>query len=134
MITKYQMHIRVRYQETDAQARVHHANYITYFEVIRTEMLREAGFSYREMEASGLYLVVAEAECKYMAPAVFDDLLHISIETVKAKGVRIENRYEVRRDDELIATGRTLLACVDQSGKPRPIPQSLCLPAEQKEG
>ncbi|WP_233200238.1 acyl-CoA thioesterase [Blastopirellula marina] len=129
MITKYQMHIRVRYQETDAQARVHHANYITYFEVIRTEMLREAGFSYREMEESGLYLVVAEAECKYMAPAVFDDLLHVSIETVKAKGVRIENRYEVRRDDELIATGRTLLACVDKSGKPRPIPKSLCLPA-----
>ncbi|PQO45744.1 thioesterase [Blastopirellula marina] len=129
VITKYQMHIRVRYQETDAQARVHHANYITYFEVIRTEMLREAGFSYREMEESGLYLVVAEAECKYMAPAVFDDLLHVSIETVKAKGVRIENRYEVRRDDELIATGRTLLACVDKSGKPRPIPKSLCLPA-----
>ncbi|UUO05150.1 acyl-CoA thioesterase [Blastopirellula sp. J2-11] len=129
MITKFEMHIRVRYQETDAQARVHHANYITYFEVVRTEMLREAGFSYREMEASGLYLVVAEAECKYRAAAVFDDLLCISIETVKAKGVRIENRYEVRRDDEVIATGRTLLACVDKSGKPRPIPKRLCLPA-----
>ncbi|WP_237564903.1 acyl-CoA thioesterase [Blastopirellula marina] len=129
MITKFEMHIRVRYQETDAQARVHHANYITYFEVVRTEMLREAGFSYRDMEASGLFLVVAEAECKYRAPAVFDDLLCISIETVKAKGVRIENHYEVRRDDEVIATGRTLLACVDKSGKPRPIPKNLRLPS-----
>ncbi|EAQ77420.1 hypothetical protein DSM3645_04625 [Blastopirellula marina DSM 3645] len=129
VITKFEMHIRVRYQETDAQARVHHANYITYFEVVRTEMLREAGFSYRDMEASGLFLVVAEAECKYRAPAVFDDLLCISIETVKAKGVRIENHYEVRRDDEVIATGRTLLACVDKSGKPRPIPKNLRLPS-----
>ncbi|MCC9609195.1 acyl-CoA thioesterase [Blastopirellula sp. JC732] len=128
MITKYEMHIRVRYQETDAQARVHHANYITYFEVVRTEMLREAGFSYREMEESGLFLVVAEAECKYRAPAVFDDLLCVSVETVRAKGVRIENRYEVRRDGEVIATGRTLLACVDRNGKPKPIPKRLCLP------
>ncbi|MFI4875677.1 MAG: acyl-CoA thioesterase [Blastopirellula sp. JB062] len=128
MITQYQMHIRVRYQETDAQARVHHANYITYFEVVRTEMLREAGFSYREMEESGLYLVVAEAECKYRAPAVFDDLLCVSVETVKAKGVRIENRYEVKRDGETIATGRTLLACVDQQGRPRPLPKRLLFP------
>src|SRR5690606_33107467 len=100
------MHIRVRYQETDAQARVHHANYITYFEVVRTEMLRDLGFSYREMEESGLYLVVAEAECKYRGPAFFDDLLCVSVITVKAKGVRIENHYEVKRDGELLATGR----------------------------
>jgi acyl-CoA thioester hydrolase len=125
LITEYEHQVRVRYQETDGQARVHHANYANYFELARTEMLRTAGFSYKKMEESGLLLVVAEIEIKYFLPANFDDLLQIQIKTTKAKGARIEHHYEIICEGNKLAQGRTLLACINQAGKPQPIPQHL---------
>ncbi len=68
MLTHHDLQIRVRYQETDAMGRLHHANYLTYFELGRTEMLRAAGASYREVEEQGLFLVVSEMTCRYMRP------------------------------------------------------------------
>lgn len=61
MAAAHQMEIRVRYQETDGQRRVHHANFLTYFEMGRTEMLRAHGHSYRRFEDEGLFMVVSEA-------------------------------------------------------------------------
>lgn len=75
-IPSHEIQIRVRYQETDGQ-RVHHANYLNYFEVARTEMLRACGVTYRELEDAGVLLVVSEATCSYKAPADYDDLLTI---------------------------------------------------------
>ncbi len=117
MIQEHEIEFRVRYQETDAQGRVHHANYLSYFEQGRVELLRAAGFSYRELEEQGIMLVVAEASCRYFQGARYDDLLRLKTTTVRCKGVRIEHRYELFLDDELIAEGRTVVACVDRSGK-----------------
>ncbi len=66
MPIQHDLSIRVRYQETDAMGRVHHANYINYFELGRTELLRSAGFSYKHVEEEGFYLVVAEVGCRYL--------------------------------------------------------------------
>src|SRR3954470_16318295 len=100
---QHEIEIRVRYQETDGQGRVHHANYLTWFELGRVELLRAAGHSYRELEAAGVFLVVAEAQTHYYAPAFFDDVLRLRTTTVMAKGARIEHRYEVFRGSELLA-------------------------------
>ncbi|MEX0793229.1 MAG: thioesterase family protein [Pirellulaceae bacterium] len=127
MLTVFETEVRTRYQETDAQTRIHHANYITYFEIARTEMLRAAGYSYRRMEEEGLFLVVSEVECKYYQGANFDDLLRVVAKVTKAKGARIEHHYQVYRDETLLAEGRTLLGCVDPTGKPRRIPEHLRL-------
>jgi acyl-CoA thioester hydrolase len=125
MLLEHEIEIRVRYQETDAQGRVHHANYLTWFELGRVELLRAAGHSYRELEAAGLYLVVAEASLSYYQPAMFDDVLRLRTTTVRAKGARIEHRYEVRREDVLLAEGTTTVACIDKSGRVSRLPDWL---------
>lgn len=125
ILAQHEIELRVRYQETDGQGRLHHANYINYFEVGRVELLRASGKSYRELEREGLFLVVAEADCRYFAAAEYDDLLRVRTTTAKAKGARIEHLYEVFRGDELLAKGRTVVACVDRDGKVRRLPQWL---------
>ena len=67
MINEHEMQIRVRYSETDAMGRVHHANYLNYFEMGRTEQLRSLGQTYREFEESKLYLVVTKISVQYHA-------------------------------------------------------------------
>jgi acyl-CoA thioester hydrolase len=67
VIVQHDLSVRVRYQETDAMGRVHHANYINYFELGRTELLRTAGSSYKQVEEEGFYLVIAEVSCRYLA-------------------------------------------------------------------
>ena len=125
MLPSHSIEIRVRYQETDAQGRVHHANYLKWFELGRVELLRASGHSYRELEEAGIFLVGAEAALRFHLPASFDDLLTLTTTTVKAKGARIEHRYEVRRDGDLLATGTTTVACIDKSGRVTRLPQWL---------
>ena len=121
----HETQIRVRYQETDGQRRVHHANYLTYFEVGRTEMLRARGATYREFEDAGLFLVVSDASCKYRAPAEYDDLLLLRTRGEKVGPASIEHAYEVIRGTMIIATGSTTVVCVDQSGKVQRLPEWL---------
>jgi acyl-CoA thioester hydrolase len=130
MLRQHDVQIRVRYQETDGQARLHHANYFTYFEQGRTELLRAAGMSYLQVEEAGYLLVVVEIGCEYFLPAGFDDLLTIRTTVVRAKGARIEHKYEVFRDKELLARGRSVVACIDRTGKPRRLPNWL-VPEEE---
>ncbi len=125
MLVQHEIQIRVRYQETDAQGRVHHANFFTYFEQGRVELLRAAGFDYRHLEQSGFLLVVTEIACQYYLPASYDDVLTLRTTTVAAKGARVEHRYEVFRDGELLATGRSIVACVTRQGKVTRLPQFL---------
>jgi acyl-CoA thioester hydrolase len=130
MQSEHQLEIRVRYQETDAMGRVHHANYINYFEVGRTELLRAMGRSYREVEAEGYYLVVAEMSVRFLLPAQYDDLLTLRTAVVKARGARIEHDYQLFRELELLATGRSVVACVDRQGQVRRLPEWLQAPRE----
>src|SRR5262245_48621006 len=110
MHREHEIAIRVRYQETDGQGRVHHANYLTWFEQGRVELLRANGHSYRELEEAGILLVVAEMSIRYFLPAVFDDLLTLRTTVLKAKGARIEHRYEVLRGQELLAQATSTVA------------------------
>jgi acyl-CoA thioester hydrolase len=134
MLTQHEIEIRVRYQETDGQGRVHHANYFTWFEVGRTELLRAAGFEYRRLEALGYLLVVHEITCVYHQPAVFDDLLRVRTTTVSARGARVEHRYEVLRDNQLLAEGRSIVACINRAGRVTRLPDFLLTPAERESG
>jgi len=124
-LASHETAIRVRYQETDGQRRVHHANFLTYFEIGRTEMLRSRGATYRQFEESGLFLVVAEAACSYRAAAEYDDLLVVRTFVEKVGGASIEHTYEVIRDTRIIASGRTVVVCVDREGRVRRLPDWL---------
>jgi len=120
--------LRVRYGETDCMGRVYHANYLSYFECGRVELLRECGFDYARVEREdGCYLPVYAVELKYRAPASFDDELEILTRLVDYSFVRLTFRYEVRRvrDDVLCAEGRTVLAAVTAEGEPRRLPEDL---------
>jgi acyl-CoA thioester hydrolase len=134
VIVEHDLSIRVRYQETDAMGRVHHANYINYFELGRTELLRAAGFSYKQVEEEGFYLVIAEVSCRYLAPAHYDDLLTLRTTVVRSRGAKIEHDYQIFRGLELLATGQTVVACVDKQGNVRRLPVWLQMKAEEGHG
>ena len=123
MLTEHEIEIRVRYQETDGQGRVHHANYLTWFELARVELLRAGGVSYKQLEAEGVLLVVAEMHCRYFLPAVFDDVLRVRIATVRAKGARVEHKYQVFRGDLLLVDAHSTIACIDRSGRVTRLPR-----------
>ena len=125
MIHQHEIEIRVRYSETDAMGRLHHANYLDYFEMGRTEQLRSLGQTYREFEASGLLLVVTKMAVTYRASASYDDLLTLRTTTQRVTTVRIDHTYEVFRDAELIANASSTLACVDRNGRIQRLPDWL---------
>jgi len=122
-----EINTRVRYQETDQMGIVYYSNYFVYFEMGRIEFLRSLGISYAEIEKENVFLAVAEAHCKYRAPAMFDDLLVIKTYLSKMKLARIEFCYEISRINEetLIAEGSTLLACLGVNKKPMAIPEKI---------
>ncbi|MGC8642929.1 MAG: acyl-CoA thioesterase [Isosphaeraceae bacterium] len=122
---QHDLSIRVRYAETDRMGLLHHANYFVYFEAGRTELLRQRGLSYREIEDAGHYLVIIEAGCKFKRPAFYDDLLTLRTTVARVTHVKIVHHYEVFRDGVLLAEGHTTLACVDKDGKPQPLPEQL---------
>jgi acyl-CoA thioester hydrolase len=128
MIPSHETTIRVRYQETDAQGHVHHANYVTYFEWGRTEQLRAAGRDYAALEREGIHLVVTEFSCRYFSPCRFGDALRLVTSVVSAKGVRVGHRYELYKDKDLVAEGATTVACIDSAGKPRRLPEWMRMP------
>lgn len=116
--------LRVRYAETDQMGVVYYANYLVWFEVARSNWLREAGWSYREMEADGYLLPVLEAHCAYKQSARYDDELDIRAAGVKLSPVRVRFNYQVVRaaDGVLLAEGYTVHATLDQQGKPCRLP------------
>ncbi len=114
--------IRVSYHETDGQRRVHHANYLNYFERGRVEMLRAAGLSYKRLEDEGLLLVVTEMNVRYHQAAEFDDLLTLKTEVIEVRKVRIRHRYTLCRDSQLVVEAESVIACVDRAGRPHRLP------------
>jgi acyl-CoA thioester hydrolase len=117
--------VRVRYAETDKMGVVYYANYFVYFEVGRTDLLRGAGWSYRDMETEGIGLPVIEAHCEYRLSARYDDELEIRTTGSLLSPVRVAFEYEVVRssDAATIATGRTMHAALDREGRPCRLPE-----------
>lgn len=128
---EHSIEIRVQYFETDGQGRVHHSQYLNYLERGRVEFLRSLGYSYRELEAGGLMLVVSKLEIQYLGAACFDDLLKLTTKVVKTRGVRIQHAYDLVRisdshsPDEPIVKAATTLACIDREGKVSRLPEYL---------
>ena len=116
--------VRVRYADTDQMGVVYYANYLVWFEVARTEWLREGGWTYREMEASGISLPVIEAHCAYRQPARYDDEIEIRTMATVLTAVRIRFDYEAwnTADDSLSAAGHTIHAALGPDGRPRKLP------------
>jgi len=118
---KTEFQIRVRYGETDQMNVVYHANYITYFEVARTESIRELGFTYREMEAMGVEMPVTEIIIRYLRPAHYDDLL-----TVKTQLRTLPEKHHIdfyqeifNENGKLITSGKVTLFFLDKITKKR---------------
>lgn len=110
--------VTVRYAETDMMGVVYHGSYLPWFEVGRTTLLKEIGLRYRDLESQGYMLPVLEVSAKYLRPARYDDVLTI-VTTLRERPIlRIKLDYEVYRDDVLLATGQTVHAFIDKSGKP----------------
>jgi acyl-CoA thioester hydrolase len=110
--------VTVRYAETDMMGIVYHANYLPWFEVGRTTLLKELGIPYKKLEEDGFRLPVLEVNAKYLRPAVYDDTLEIVTVLREKPLLRIRLEYEVKRGAELLATGSTIHAFVDREGKP----------------
>lgn len=116
--------VRVRYAETDKMGVVYYANYLVWFEVARTDWLRQTGLSYRAMEDEGFGLPVIEAHCQYQQSARYDDEIELTTTAQLLSPVRLAFDYRVRRPNDScgIASGRTVHASVDRAGRPVRLP------------
>lgn len=115
---------RVRYAETDKMGVVYYANYLVWFEIGRTDWLRDTGLTYRAMEDAGVQLPVIEAHCEYRQGARYDDEVQIRTRALKLSPVRIRFEYEVIRhaDGAPLASGYTVHAAIDRQGRPTRMP------------
>ena len=108
----------VRYAETDMMGVVYHGSYLPWFEVGRTTLLKELGLPYRQLEADGYRLPVLEVSAKFFRPALYDDTITVVTRLRERPLLRIHLDYEVRRGEELLATGMTVHAFIDREGRP----------------
>ncbi len=118
--------VRVRYAETDQLGIVYHANYLVWFEVGRVELIRSLGIQYKQMEIEDdCHIVVGEAQCRYLKPARYDDVLRIRTRIAESSRRIIRFAYEVYREagDELLATGSTTHVICDRAGRPISLPE-----------
>ncbi len=114
-----------RYCETDQAGVVHHSVFPIYFELGRTELLRANGLAYKDLEKEGFFMVVAELLVKYRRPAYYDEKLELTTECSRITAARIEHSYKLIRPGIglLLAEGSSILACVDDKGKPKRVPE-----------
>ncbi|EAQ41036.1 MULTISPECIES: acyl-CoA thioesterase [unclassified Polaribacter] len=118
---------RVRYSETDQMGVVYHGNYAQYFELGRTEWLRNLGITYKGMENNGIMLPVISLTCNFKKSALYDDVLTITTFLVKKPMVKIDFNYEiVNEQNEMICTGKSTLAFINmKTEKPIKCPDYL---------
>ena len=131
------LRLRPRYGECDPMGVVHHASYLPWLEMGRTELLRDAGVSYAQLEEQGVFLVIVKVDARYRRPARYDDLLELRTRVVGGSRVKIEHEYEIDLIERATGSGadptppagqnilgaRTVLACVDRAGRPRALPE-----------
>lgn len=118
--------LRVRYAETDQMGVVYHSNHFIWFEVGRVELLRQMGFSYRDMESQdNCFIAVAEAKCRYRAPARYDDEVLVRTELLNVRDSVVHFGYELRRaaDGLLLAEGETTHIVTDAAMKITVLPE-----------
>ena len=127
------MDIRVRYSEVDQMGLLHHANYFNFFEMGRTELFRAEGGDYAEMESRGFYFVIVSVECKYKSPARYDDVLTLTTRIVRYTGAKLEHEYHLHRGEQLLAIGRTVIACVDRDGQVQRIDDQILFGSPREE-
>jgi acyl-CoA thioester hydrolase len=104
---------------------LHHAKYWEYFEDARTELLRQNGFRYRNLEAEGVFFVVYKAACTYMVPIRYDDLVAVTVSVMRTTRTRVDHRYVVVREGQKMCEATSTLACVGKDGRPQLMPESL---------
>lgn len=117
--------LRVRYSETDQMGVVYYANFFVWFEIGRTDLCRQHGFAYRDMEQQdGLYIMVAETRCRYKAPAHYDEEIVVRTRLRAVRKRVLVFSYEVYREDDnmLLAEGETVHVITDREGHPRALP------------
>lgn len=119
--------VRVRYADTDRMGVAYYANYLVWFEVGRNEYMRAVGYPYLRLEREQIHMPVTEAQCRYHAPALYDDLLDVWTAVEEVGHVRIRFRYRLLRrlDGRLLATGETRHAALGADGRPRRIPDEV---------
>ena len=109
---------RIRYQETDQMGFAHHANYLVWFEMGRTELMRGLGLPYIEFEKSNLYLPVLKAYCEYKHAVRYDDEISVLTHLHSLQKVRLVFNYELQKDGQKMAFGYTEHAFINEAGKP----------------
>jgi len=115
---------RVRYAETDQMGMAYYANYLIWMEVGRSDLCRQCGFSYRDLEREEqAFLTVAEASCRYMSPARYDDEIVVETELSRTRSRVIEFTYRIKRGDTLLAEGKTIHVVIGPDGRPRSMPE-----------
>jgi len=121
--------VRVRYAETDQMGVVYHANYLVWCEIGRTELMRQLGFAYADVERAGVRLAVAEASLRYGQAARYDDEIRVVTTIAAVQSRTITFAYTLYRDagdgTQLLATASTKLIAIDERGAPRRLPPEL---------
>ncbi len=119
-------HLRVRYVETDQMGVAHHSNYFAWFEVGRTDFIRELGTSYRQLESEGLLLAIAEAQVRYHQPARYDDLLRVETRLERVQSRSVTFAYEIFREEPApparLASASMKLVALGRNGALRTLP------------
>ena len=123
-MTPFRHRIRVRYAETDQMGVAYHGGYFAWFEVGRTDLLRERGVTYRELEQRDVRLPVIETGARFLRPVLYDDLIEVRTRVAAVSGARLSFEYEIHRDgtDGPLATAFTAHAAVNGQGRPRRLP------------
>lgn len=117
--------VRVRYNQCDPMGVVHHSHFVEWLELGRTELLRESGVSYAQLEQAGVLLAVVKLAIVYKLPAHYDDRLTITTTVTGGGRARIDHAYQIHRDNDLIATATSTLGCLSRAGRPQPLPDWL---------
>jgi acyl-CoA thioester hydrolase len=118
--------LRVRYAETDQMGVVYHSNHLIWFEVGRVELMRQMGFSYRDLEQDeGRFIAVAEVKCRYRAPVYYDEEVIVRTRLKNVRSSVVVFSYELVRaqDETLLAEGETTHIVTDSSMKVVPLPE-----------
>jgi acyl-CoA thioester hydrolase len=124
-IKSHTINIAARYAETDKGGVVHHSVYPVWFEMGRTELLRANGVAYKDLEAAGVFFVVARLNIKFRRPAQYDEQLHLETTCSAVTAAKVEHIYKLTRcsDSVILAEGDSVLACVNDQGKVRRVPE-----------
>jgi acyl-CoA thioester hydrolase len=125
--------IRIRYKDTDRMGVVYYGNYFTFFEIGRSEYMRELGFPYSRLESEGYSLVVTEASAKYHANVGYDSLIRVKTAITELRKVRLRFDYKVISENNVrLVSGHTIHACLNSDQKLVKIPHVMMRIMEER--